>query len=86
MLQPPRHADGALVVVTYGRTIDAELGETLGQIQAVQGRVLGVVLNRVPRVGNKYYYRGYYTSRSDDGSTKVKAARKSKRAKGRRRG
>ncbi|WP_139977449.1 polysaccharide biosynthesis tyrosine autokinase [Nocardioides litoris] len=81
-----RHADGALVVVTYGRTVDAELNETLSQIQAVQGRVLGVVLNRVPKVGNKYYNRGYYTSRSDDGSTKVKAARKSKRAKGRRRG
>ncbi|MFB9312310.1 polysaccharide biosynthesis tyrosine autokinase [Nocardioides plantarum] len=52
-----RHADGALVVVSHGRTLDTDLAESLKQLEAVQGRVLGVVFNRVPRRrGPKDYY------------------------------
>lgn len=83
-----RHADGAIVVVSYGQTIDGELRDTLSQLDNVQGRVLGVVLNRIPRSGSSYYYRGYYSSRPDSGSGE--GAKKSKgrkgRSKGRRRG
>ena len=78
-----RHADGALVVIHYGRTVDTELGQTLRQIRSVQGRVLGVVLNRVPRAGNGYYYRRYYTSRAEgEGKSRL---RRPKKAKGGRR-
>ncbi|MDO9454965.1 polysaccharide biosynthesis tyrosine autokinase [Nocardioides sp.] len=52
-----RHSDGALVVVSHGRTVDHELSESLTQLEAVQGRVLGVVFNRVPRRrGTAGYY------------------------------
>lgn len=82
-----RHADGALVVVTYGRTLDTELGSTLSQLEVVQGRVLGVVLNCVPRSGAGYYYRQYYGSRAegDDGAAKARRTKTTK-SKGRRRG
>lgn len=78
-----RHADGALVVIHYGRTVDTELEHTLRQIQSVQGRVLGVVLNRVPRAGGAYYYRRYYTSQSEDGTKR--GFRRDKRSRGGRR-
>ena len=42
-------ADGALVVVSVGRTLDEELETALEGIVDVGGHVLGIVLNRVPR-------------------------------------
>ncbi|HEY1134934.1 MAG TPA: polysaccharide biosynthesis tyrosine autokinase [Nocardioides sp.] len=55
-------ADGAIVVVSYGSTVDSELETSLGNLTAVRGRVLGVVFNRVPRRNSAggYYYGGYY--------------------------
>ena len=54
-------ADGALVVVTAGQTLDTQLGAALASLQAVQGHTLGVVLNRVaPKAAGSGYYGGYY--------------------------
>jgi capsular exopolysaccharide synthesis family protein len=60
------HADGALVVISYGRTLDTELRAALGHLRAVQGKTLGVIFNRVPRRNSEAgYYGGYYYSRED---------------------
>ena len=54
-------ADGALVVVSSGRTLDTQLRDALGNLSAVSGHTLGVVLNRVPpRSSASGYYGGYY--------------------------
>lgn len=59
------NADGALVVVSAGKTLDTQLGSALDHLSDVEAKALGVVLNRVsPRdAGNGYYdqYSGYYT-------------------------
>lgn len=59
------NADGALVVVSAGKTLDTQLGSALDHLSDVEATALGVVLNRVsPRdAGNGYYdqYSGYYT-------------------------
>lgn len=58
-----RVCDGAIVVVSHNRTLDAELTDALGSLNAVQGRVLGLVVNRVPRrESGTGYYTGYYTT------------------------
>lgn len=86
-----RHADGALIVVSYGRTVDSELADTLTQLEVVKGRVLGVVLNRVPRSGDTYFDKRYYSSTTPAtgaGAEKPKAlsSGRAKRSKGRRKG
>jgi Mrp family chromosome partitioning ATPase len=54
-------ADGAFVVISTGKTLDTELGSALGHIEAVSGRTLGIVFNRVPRrESDAGYYGGYY--------------------------
>ncbi|WP_240663755.1 polysaccharide biosynthesis tyrosine autokinase [Microbacterium enclense] len=58
-------ADGAVLVVTAGRTTDDMLRRAVGNIAKTRGRLLGVVLNRVPLRGadSNYYgsqYGGYY--------------------------
>lgn len=60
-------ADGALLVVTAGRTTDDMLRRAAENLAKTKGRLLGVVLNRVPRRGADagYYgkqYAGYYGS------------------------
>ena len=60
-------ADGALVVVTAGRTLDTQLRGALASLHAVQGHTLGVVLNRVsPRSTNAGYYSGSYGPREGE--------------------
>lgn len=58
-------ADGTVLVVTAGRTTDDMLQRAVGNIAKTRGRLLGVVLNRVPLRGadSNYYgsqYGGYY--------------------------
>lgn len=50
--------DGTIVVASYGRTLDSELGESLASIAAVNSRVLGVVFNKVPRRDSRGGYYG----------------------------
>lgn len=67
-------ADGAVLVVTAGRTTDDMLSRAAENIGKTRGHLLGVVLNRVPLRGvdSSYYggrYGGYYGygSRRDEG-------------------
>ncbi|RLV50028.1 polysaccharide biosynthesis tyrosine autokinase [Nocardioides mangrovicus] len=52
------NADGALIVLSAGSSLDVQLGEAIGNVRAVNGHVLGVVLNKVKR-GVKSGYYGY---------------------------
>lgn len=52
-------SDGALVVVSTGRTTYEELGHALDLLDKAKGKALGVVLNRVPRTGSGALYYGY---------------------------
>lgn len=58
-------ADGAVLVVTSGRTTDDMLVRATENLEKTRGRLLGIVLNRVPLRGadSNYYgsqYGGYY--------------------------
>ncbi|MGH3330120.1 MAG: polysaccharide biosynthesis tyrosine autokinase [Nocardioidaceae bacterium] len=54
-------ADGAFIVISTGKTLDTELGAALAHLEAVSGRALGVVFNRVPkRDAEARYYGGQY--------------------------
>jgi capsular exopolysaccharide synthesis family protein len=56
-------ADGAIVVIRTGRTIQEQLAQSLGNVEKVRGRILGAVLNYVPTRGtDAYSYYGTYTS------------------------
>ncbi|WP_028271513.1 polysaccharide biosynthesis tyrosine autokinase [Arthrobacter sp. UNC362MFTsu5.1] len=58
-----RVADGAIVVIRTGKTTQEQLGQSLGNLQKVKGRILGAVLNYVPTKGtDAYSYYGTYTS------------------------
>ncbi|WP_457205311.1 CpsD/CapB family tyrosine-protein kinase, partial [Nocardioides sp. P5_C9_2] len=56
------NADGALIAVSAGRTLDTELTTAIEHLHAVHARPLGVILNRVSRrnvgAGNYAHY-GY---------------------------
>jgi capsular exopolysaccharide synthesis family protein len=62
-------ADGALVTVSAGRTLDTDLASALNHLEAVHARPLGVVLNRVSKrsVGaSNYAHYGYGAYDTDD--------------------
>jgi capsular exopolysaccharide synthesis family protein len=60
--------DGVMLVISSGRTVDAELESCLGSITAVNGRVLGVVMNRVATRHNPAGSYGYYGYRQESRS------------------
>ncbi|MFT4262360.1 MAG: polysaccharide biosynthesis tyrosine autokinase [Nocardioides sp.] len=53
--------DGTIVVAGFGKTLDTELAEALANVRSVNGKVLGVVFNRVPRrlAPSRYYGSSY---------------------------
>ena len=56
------------------KTLDNELATALGNIEAIKGRTLGVVLNRIRKgSNNKYLYDSYYGQ--DTAPKRSKAAR-----------
>jgi capsular exopolysaccharide synthesis family protein len=58
-----RSADGAIIVITHGGTLDTELTASLNHVSTVHGRTLGIVFNRMRRSASGGYYGGdYYTS------------------------
>jgi capsular exopolysaccharide synthesis family protein len=75
------NADGALVVITAGKTVDAELGTALSHLEAVNGRALGVILNKTPRRGSGSYYGDYYGSYTSAAPDKSASASKPGRRK-----
>jgi Mrp family chromosome partitioning ATPase len=56
-----RSADGALVVITHGGTLDSELATSLNHISTVHGRTLGIIFNRMRRSAAGGYHYGDYT-------------------------
>jgi capsular exopolysaccharide synthesis family protein len=61
-----RVADGAIVVIRTGKTTQEQLGQSLGNLEKVKGRILGAVLNYVPTRGtDAYSYYGTYTSAAE---------------------
>jgi capsular exopolysaccharide synthesis family protein len=74
-----RSADGALVVISHGGTLDRELATSLAHISAVHGRTLGLVFNRVRRsAGTSVYGGDYYRLdyKPETGRRKAKAKTK----------
>lgn len=60
-------ADGAVVVISAGRTTYDMLTKALGNMAKANARVLGIVLNKVPKRGADagyygYQYQGNYTA------------------------
>ncbi|MFN3948350.1 polysaccharide biosynthesis tyrosine autokinase [Microbacterium sp.] len=67
-------ADGAVLVVTAGRTTDDMLARATQNIAKTRGHVLGVVLNRVPlRGADSNYYGGRYGGYYGYGAPRTKA-------------
>ncbi|UNX55371.1 formate--tetrahydrofolate ligase [Georgenia sp. TF02-10] len=67
-----RLADGALVVVGADRIHKAQLADSLAAVDAVDARVLGVVLNKVERKERQdYYYYGSYAAESSTPRTET---------------
>jgi len=76
-----RSADGAIIVITHGGTLDTELTASLNHISTVHGRTLGIVFNRMRRSASGGYYGGdYYTSdyEADTGKRKLKPGKANK--------
>ena len=67
-------ADGAIVVIRMGATTRAALKRTASQLEAVEGRLLGAVLNdvdfRQTGYGGYYGYYYYYYHHDGDGNGK----------------
>jgi capsular exopolysaccharide synthesis family protein len=73
-----RSADGAIVVITHGGTLDTELTVSLNHISTVHGRTLGIVFNRMRRgASGGYYGDDYYRYeyQAETGRRKSKSAR-----------
>lgn len=72
-------ADGALVVVSTGKTTYEILGKALDNLTKANGKPLGIVMNKVPRTGAGALYYGYqYTAdhyAEDGAKKKVPASR-----------
>lgn len=64
-------SDGALVVVRSGRTTKAQVRQAVATLTAVDARVVGTVLNMVPRKGADSYGYGYYRY-EEDGANRPK--------------
>ncbi|GAB3633882.1 hypothetical protein GCM10027421_32350 [Microbacterium shaanxiense] len=64
-------ADGVLVVVSSGKTTFDMLQRAIDSVARTSGRVLGVVLNKVPRKGaeSAYYRREYYGAYAGQAAT-----------------
>lgn len=65
-----RLSDGAILVVSAGRTLDTHVERALEHLEEVNGRILGVVLNQASRKETSAYYGGrtsYYLRRADAG-------------------
>ncbi|MFT3873083.1 MAG: polysaccharide biosynthesis tyrosine autokinase [Nocardioides sp.] len=74
------NSDGALIVISAGKTLDTELGTALSHLEAVKGRALGVILNKTPRKGlGGYgdYYGEYYGATTRGGKRKRSGSGKS---------
>ncbi len=71
-------ADGALIVISAGKTLDSELDEALDHLKAVNARALGVIVNKASKrgggYGGGYYYGDYYESSKEPTGDAMPAA------------
>jgi capsular exopolysaccharide synthesis family protein len=64
--------DGVVLVFRYGHTRRNEALSAVNQLRRVEARVLGVVMNRIPRAREdlfgmyNYYYREYYAQEGEE--------------------
>lgn len=58
-------SDGCLLIATAGRTTISQVHDSLGNLSAVGGRVLGVVMNGVERRASAGYYGYGYSPRPE---------------------
>jgi len=75
-----QYADGVVLVAGYGMATVDSLLQAKANLERVNARILGVVLNGVPITKNGYYYYYYYYYYSDESGTthkKQKRRRKS---------
>jgi capsular exopolysaccharide synthesis family protein len=72
-------ADGAMMVISHGGTLDTELASSLHHISQVHGRTLGIVFNRMRKGAAGGYYGDYYVGdyQADPGRRKSKSKAKS---------
>lgn len=70
-----KSADGALVTVKAGSTTTDELEKALDNLNKVDGRILGAILNQVPvkgaQAGQYGYYGKYYSSANIDKASRL---------------
>lgn len=69
------NADGALIVITAGVTLDTQLDAAIAHLEHVRGHILGVVFNKAQtsRRGSAYGY-GYYGAYAYYGDEKGKSS------------
>lgn len=74
--------DGALVVVSAGKTTVDALGKALQNLEKARARTLGVVINRVPRRGPNssygYGYKYYGSNESEQGGSRKRRRERAK--------
>ena len=72
------NSDGALVVISAGKTLDNQLDGALAHLEQVNGHVLGVIFNKVTTssVGTYYGYYGYYGTYYGQDSGKKKGRKR----------
>ena len=80
-----RVTEGALVVVSTGKTLDIELEASLEHLETVNARALGVILNRRKRRGGSGYGYGYGTEYYATKAVKQKPTKAKAQPAGRRR-
>jgi capsular exopolysaccharide synthesis family protein len=74
-----RSADGALVVISHGGTLDSELASALNHITTVHGRTLGIIFNRMRRRAAAGYYYGDYARYEAAPETQAETGKRSSR-------
>jgi capsular exopolysaccharide synthesis family protein len=70
-------AGGALVTVGAGTVTRHQVAEALGALDSVDARVLGIVMNRLSRQGDRYPYYDYYSVDGAHPSTASSSSRTS---------
>ncbi len=70
--------DGTMLVLEAGKTRIPAARQSLESLNRVGGRVLGAVLNKLPRNGRSYYYYYYYYY-TQDGEKKKKHRKQSRK-------
>ena len=77
--------EGTLLVIDAGSTTSKALGMTIEQLERVEARILGVVLNNVDFRRDRYYYYYYYYYSPYEDEEKKREKRRKRYTKGSRR-